>query len=404
VGVTAGGGRISRGDAVELTRALVRVDSRNPSLVASAPGERAAAHLLAGVLESWGFRVELQEAAPGRPNVIGRIGASDGGRTLMFNGHLDVVGVDAMVHAPFDGSERGGRLFGRGASDMKAGVAAMCAAAARAAADGTLGGEVVVAAVVDEEFESLGSRTLVARGVRADAAVVTEPTRLAIMPAHKGFVWLDVTVHGRAAHGSRWDIGVDAIRHAGLLLAELDRLDAEVLPARSHPLLGRPSVHASVIEGGAGMSTYPERCLLRLERRTIPGERVADVVAEIERACACVRARRPIFAADVTVGVTQEPSDVDSGAPIVRALGAALGACGEPARIEGMSAWTDAAILNAAGIPAVCFGPGDIALAHAAEEYVIIEEIERATAVLTTLARAWCGNTAHADVGGAWPT
>jgi acetylornithine deacetylase len=394
--------RIAPGDAVALTRALVRVDSRNPTLVSGAPGEAAVSHLLADVLESWGFRVELQEAVRGRPNVVARVGAANGGRSLMFNGHLDVVGVDGMTHAPFDAEQRDGRVFGRGASDMKAGVAAMCAAAAHAAAAGALSGEIVVTAVVDEEFESLGTRDLVARGVRADAAVVTEPTGLAIMPAHKGFVWLDVTLHGRAAHGSRWDIGIDAIRHAGLLLAEIDRIDAEVLPARGHPLLGRPSVHASLIEGGAGMSTYPERCLLRLERRTIPGERVAEVVHEVESACARVRARRPTFAADIAVSITQSPSDVDTEAPIVRALRAALDACGESTRIEGMSAWTDAAILNDAGIPAVCFGPGDIALAHAAEEYVIIEEIERATAVLTTLAREWCSGTVGENGGEPW--
>jgi acetylornithine deacetylase len=402
VGVADATSRVALGDAVALTRALVRVDSRNPTLVAGAPGEAAIAQLLADVLEAWGFRVELQEAVPGRPNVIARVGAdARGGRSLMFNGHLDVVGVDGMVHAPFDADERDGRLFGRGASDMKAGVAAMCAAAARAAG-GQLAGEIIVAAVVDEEFESLGTRSLVARGVRADAAIVTEPTRLAIMPAHKGFVWLDVALRGRAAHGSRWDIGVDAIRHAGLLLAELDRIDTEVLPARSHPLLGRPSVHASLIEGGAGMSTYPEHCLLRLERRTIPGERVADVVAEVEAACARVRAWRPTFAAELTVGVSQSPSDVEPDAPIVRALEAALRTGGEPVRIEGMSAWTDAAILNDAGIPAICFGPGDIGLAHAAEEYVIIDEIERATAVLTGLARQWCGGTTNGDTVGAW--
>jgi acetylornithine deacetylase len=391
VGVAGIASGVAPGDVAALTRALVRVDSRNPTLVAGAPGEAAVAHLLADVLAAWGFRVEMQDAAPGRPNVVARIGAARGGRSLMFNGHLDVVGVDGMVHPPFDAEERDGRLFGRGASDMKAGVAAMCAAAARAAADDRLAGEIVVAAVVDEEFESLGTRALVAGGVRTDAAVVTEPTRLAIMPAHKGFVWLDVVLRGRAAHGSRWDIGVDAIRHAGLLLAELDRIDTDVLPAREHVLLGRPSVHASLIEGGAGMSTYPERCLLRLERRTIPGERVTDVVAEVEAACARVRARRPTFAAELTVGVTQSPSDVSIGAPIVRALDAALRACGEAVRIDGMSAWTDAAILNDAGIPAVCFGPGDITLAHAAEEYVIIDEIERATAVLASLARQWCG-------------
>jgi acetylornithine deacetylase len=402
VGVTDVATRIPVGDAVALTRALVRVDSRNPTLVDGAPGEDAVARLLAAVLESWGFRVELQDAAPGRPNVIARIGHGRGGRSLMFNGHLDVVGVDGMTHAPFGGEHRDGRIFGRGASDMKAGVAAMCAAAARAAGDGTLTGEITVAGVADEEFESLGTRTLVARGVRADAAIVTEPTRLAIMPAHKGFVWLDVTVRGRAAHGSRWEIGVDAIRHAGLLLAELDRIDSDDLPLRSHPLLGRPSVHASVIEGGSGMSTYPERCLLRLERRTIPGERVADVVSEVEAACARIRARRPTFAAELAVGVTQSPSDVALEAPIVRALDAALRARGEVARVEGMSAWTDAAILNDAGIPAICFGPGDIGLAHAAEEYVIIEEIERATAVLADLARQWCSGTTNEDREPAW--
>lgn len=402
MGVTDATTRIDVGDGVALTRALVRVDSRNPSLVDGAPGESAAAQLLAGVLEAWGFRVELDDAAPGRPNVIARIGRGEGGPSLMFNGHLDVVGVDGMTHAPFEGEDRDGRIFGRGASDMKAGVAAMCAAAARAATDGALAGEIVVTAVVDEEFESLGTRALVARGVRADAAIVTEPTRLAIMPAHKGFVWLDVTLRGRAAHGSRWDIGIDAIRHAGLLLAELDRIDAEVLPTRTHPLLGRPSVHASLIEGGAGMSTYPERCLLRLERRTIPGERVTDVVAEVEAACARVRARRPTFAAELALGVTQSPSDVPVDAPIVGALDAALRGRGESPRVEGMSAWTDAAILNDAGIPAICFGPGDISLAHAAEEYVIIEEIERATAVLTALARQWCGGATNGDSERAW--
>jgi acetylornithine deacetylase len=394
--------RVAVGDAVALTAALVRVDSRNPTLVPGAPGEAAVATALAAILDSWGFQVELQDATPGRPNVIARIGRPAGGRSLLFNGHLDIVGIDGMTHAPFDAEVRDGRLFGRGASDMKAGVASMCAAAARAAADGTLLGEIIVTGVVDEEFESLGTRALVDRGLRADAAIVTEPTRLAIMPAHKGFVWLDVVLRGRAAHGSRWDIGIDAIRHAGLLLSELDRIDTDVLPARNHPLLGRPSVHASIIEGGAGMSTYPERCLLRLERRTIPGEQVADVVAEVEAACARVRARRPTFAAELAVGITQSPSDVAVDAPIVRALDTVLRHRGELPRVEGMSAWTDAAILNDAGIPAICFGPGDITLAHAAEEYVIIEEIERATAVLTDLARHWCGSTASVDGLGAW--
>jgi acetylornithine deacetylase len=273
---------------------------------------------------------------------------------------------------------------------MKGGIAAMCAAAHRAASAG-VPGEIIIAAVADEEYESLGTRALLSRGVRADACVVTEPTRLAIMPAHRGFVWIEVEILGRAAHGSRWDIGVDAIRHAGLLLAELDRLDAEVLPGRTHPLLGRGSLHASLIEGGIGMSTYPDRCLLKLERRTIPGERPEDALEEVRRAGAAIRGRRPTFAADARLLVTQGPSDVAIDAPLVRGLAAAIDACGEASRIEGMSAWTDAALLNDAGIPAVCFGPGDISLAHAAEEYIPLDEIDRAAAILTGFARSWCG-------------
>jgi acetylornithine deacetylase len=197
-------------------------------------------------------------------------------------------------------------------------------------------------------------------------------------------------VHGRAAHGSRWDIGVDAVRLAALVLAELDALDADVLPRRTHPLLGRGSLHASVIRGGVGWSTYPERCEVELERRTIPGESAEDAVAEVRAAVERVRARRPELRADVELCFAAGPSDVAPDAPIVRALAGALAAGGEPVGIEGMSAWTDCAHLNDAGIPAICFGPGDIALAHAAEEYVLVAEIERAADVLARLAAEWC--------------
>ncbi|MEP6991720.1 MAG: ArgE/DapE family deacylase [bacterium] len=376
------------GDARALARALVKIDSRNPALAPGAPGEHACAVFLKEVLHAWGFHTDLRDAAPGRPNLVARIGMARGGRSLMFNGHLDVVGVDGMVHPPFDGSVDADRLYGRGSADMKGGIAAMCAAAWRAAQAGTRG-EIVIAAVADEEYGSLGTRELLARGIRADAAIVAEPTRLAIMPAHRGFVWIEVEVTGRAAHGSRWEIGVDAIRHAGLLLAELDRLDSDVLPRTTHPLLGRASIHASTIEGGIGMSTYPDRCIVRLERRSIPGETSDAVMAEVMGACAAVRARRPAFEAEVRMLVAQQPSDVAIDAPIALELVHALEGKGEQVRIEGMSAWTDAALLNEAGIPAICFGPGDISLAHAAEEYIPLGEIDRATDVLDSLAQRW---------------
>jgi acetylornithine deacetylase len=381
---------VPAGDARALARTLVRIDSRNPGLTPSGAGEAECVALLRHVLDGWGFRTAVYEALPGRPNLIARAGEGSAPRRLMFSGHLDVVGTEGMNHAPFAGEERDGRLYARGAADMKGGVAAMCAAAWRAAQH-SLGGEIVIALTADEEYESIGTRALLERGERVDAAIVGEPTRLQIMPAHRGFVWIEVEVLGRAAHGSRWDVGVDAIRHAGLLLSELDRIDAEELPRREHPLLGRASLHASTIAGGIGMSTYPDRCIVRLERRTLPGERGADVVAEIERACDAVRARRPSFAAEVRLSMTQGPSDVALDAPIVGELTEALRACGEPVRVAGMSAWTDAALLNAAGIPAICFGPGDISLAHAAEEYIPLDEIDRAVSVLDVLARRWCG-------------
>jgi acetylornithine deacetylase len=378
---------VARGDAVGLARTLVHIDSRNPSLVPGAPGEGPVAHALADTLRAWGFAVEVHDAAPNRPNVVARVGPA-GGRTLMFNGHLDVVGTDGMTHPPFAADERDGSLWGRGSSDMKGGVAAMCAAAARAA-EGGLDCEVIIAAVADEEWDSIGTRALIARGIRADAAIVTEPTRLAIAPAHRGFVWSTVTVHGRAAHGSRYDVGVDAIRHAGLLLAELDALESRELSQRTHPLLGHASWHASTIDGGLGMSTYPDRCTVRIERRTLPGETPTQAVEEVSAACARVRARRPSFDAEITLDLSQNPSDVATDAPVVQRLSRALTAAGEPSHVEGLSAWTDAALLNEAGIPAICYGPGDIARAHAAAEWIEVAEIERATRVLTLLAQSW---------------
>ncbi len=381
---------IPRGDALALTRALVEIDSRNPRLVPGGPGERAAAEALAEVLGAWGFKVDLLEPLPGRPNVLARIGGGVGGRSLLLNGHLDTVGVDGMTHEPWRAVERDGRLYGRGSADMKGGIAAMCAAAARAAEDG-LGGEVIIAAVIDEEFESHGTRHLIDCGVTAHAAIVTEPTRLAIAPAHRGFAWVDVVATGRAAHGSRYDIGVDAITGMAHLLAELDAFQRETLAKRTHPLLGHASLHAGVIAGGTGISTYPDRCTVSLERRTLPGERGEEFVSEVEAAIARVRARFPEFAAEVRRGLTQAPNDVPLDHPIVLALSDAARAHGVTPSVEGLSCWTDAALLSAAGIPAVCFGPGDIALAHAAEEYVPVEQVTRATDVLTDVIRAWSG-------------
>jgi acetylornithine deacetylase len=382
---------IRPGDARALTETLVRVDSRNPTLVPGAPGEAGCAHLLAEVLGGWGFRLEWQDVRDGRANLIARIGNGEqGAPTVMFNGHLDVVGTDGMDHPPFAPTIDGDRLYGRGSCDMKAGVAAMCVAAWQAA-QRPLRGEIIVAAVIDEEFESLGTRAMLERGTRADLAIVTEPTRLAICPAHRGFVWLEFQFTGRAAHGSLYNIGIDAIQHAALVLDALDRFQRVILPTRTHPLLGRASLHASTIAGGVGWSTYPEQCTLRVERRTLPGETTASVLREVDAMLAELRDAEPSLSVTVGVDTAQGPSDVSVDAPLVQRLSATCAAVrGSPPAIEGLSAWTDAALLNDAGIPAVCFGPGDISLAHAATEFVPLSEIDAATAVLTAFARDWC--------------
>jgi acetylornithine deacetylase len=381
--------KIARGDAVALARALVEIDSRNPTLAPGAPGESGCALFLAGVLQEWGFEAELLEQVPGRPNVVARIGPG-GTPSLMFAGHLDVVGVEGMTHPPFSADVRDGRLYGRGSADMKGGIAAMCSAAAKAIT-GASRKSIVIAAVVDEEYESLGMRALLASGVRAEAAILTEPTQLAICPAHRGFVWMNVGIRGRAAHGSRYDIGVDAITHAGLLLSELESLERARESGLTHPLLGRGSLHASKISGGTGMSTYPETCELAIERRTLPGESAETALREIGDAMLRVKAKDARFDGSVTLTTAQAPSDVSVDAPVVRHLASALRAEGLASAAEGLSAWTDAALLNEAGIPAVCFGPGDIALAHSAEEWVPLAEIETATRVLARFASAWCG-------------
>lgn len=381
---------ISERDAVGLTQALVRIDSRNPTLALESAGEGEIARGLADLLSRWGFRTELSEAAPGRPNLIARIGPPDS-PALMFAGHLDTVAVEGMSHDPWSADLRIGRIYGRGSCDMKSGVAAMCVAAL--AASEKLGADakrqILIAAVSDEEYESLGMRAVVASGVKAEQAILTEPTRLAICPAHRGFVWAEIEFRGRAAHGSRYDIGVDAIRHAALVLAELDRFESEVLTRRTHPLLGRASLHASTISGGVGMSTYPDRCTLAIERRTLPGEDSAQVMTEIQEACDRVKARDFRLDASVRLLTTQAPSDVDRHSPVVGMIERALVDEQLPVSVEGLSAWTDAAILNEAGIPAICFGPGDIGLAHAAEEYVPVSDIQQATAVLERVALEW---------------
>lgn len=367
-----------------LTSSLCAIDSRNPSLVPGAPAEREVALFLANVLDEWGFAVTTHEVAPQRVNVVARIGPA-GVSPLVLNGHLDVVGTDGMTHAPFAPEVREGDLFARGSTDMKGGIAAMCVAAARAAQRGALPRELVIAAVCDEEFASIGTSALLADGLTATGAIITEPTRLAVVPAHKGFAWLTVTVHGRAAHGSRYDVGIDANRMAARFLSAVDRYDAGLLTTRTHPLLGRASVHAPLVEGGSGWSTYAERCTVKLERRTVPGEQAAQLLAEVQALVDALHADDARFSATVELGGSQPPLETAVTHDLVTSLVSACRMHGLPGDIEGLFCWTDAALFANAGIPAVCFGPGDIARAHSATEWVEVAQLETAADILESV-------------------
>jgi acetylornithine deacetylase/succinyl-diaminopimelate desuccinylase-like protein len=375
-------------ELVELTSRLVTIDSVNPDLVPGGAGEAEAAAFVAGWAGSEGLAAEVLEDTPGRPSVLVRSRADGGGPTLLLCGHLDTVGVDGMTD-PHSPRVEGDRLHGRGAYDMKAGVAAALMACREAARLG-LAGTVVVAAVADEEHASIGVQEAL-RSLSADAAVVTEPTELELVIAHKGFAWLEIEVDGRAAHGSRPHLGMDAIVKAGPLLTGLGRLD-EALRERPHPLLGPGSVHASTIGGGTELSTYPDRCTIGLERRTLPGEDGAAVEDEIAALLDECRGEDPELSARSRTLLVRDPFEIGRDAPIVGAVReASAEVLGSPAPIGGASYWADSAFIAAAGIPTVLFGPTGEG-AHAMEEWVSIPDTVAVARTLVGVARRVCGD------------
>ncbi len=385
---SAGSQNMPSADPVALTRALVREPSVNPILEEGGAGEAGVARLTAGWLSDWGLQAELLEVAPGRFNVVATSRSGTPGRTLLLNGHLDTVGVAEMQGDPFSGMVEEDRLFGRGACDMKAGVATILATAEDLTRGGHAG-TLIVALTADEEHASLGMQAVIASGLEADAAIVCEPTSLAVMPANKGFVWAELVFRGKAAHGSRPDEGRDAIMDAAAFLGALEAFGTELTLRMPHPLLVHGSLHAGTIRGGSAPSVYPEGCILVIERRTLPGEGTETVRGELEGLLDGVERERPGLRVEIRMGLTRPGTEVPESHPVVEGLLGALQAEGEAPAVEGMTAWVDAALLNEVGIPAVCFGPGSIAQAHSADEWVDVEEIRRATRVLTRFSRAF---------------
>jgi acetylornithine deacetylase len=415
-------------DLEDLLTTLVACDSTNPELVAGGAGETTVAELVGTRLAAAGLEVEVWDAAPGRASVLGVLPGSGGGRSLLLCSHLDVVADEPSGFRPH---VHGGRLHGRGASDMKGGLAAAIVAAERLAADGVRPrGDVLVAGVIDEEWLSAGAIDLVARlaarGRRVDAAILPEATGLDLVIEHGGFAWWEVHSAGVEAAGDDPDRGVDAIALLGPVLTGLIELDAE-LATRPAPPYGRPSVHASTIVGGRHLPAYAASCRLGIERCTVPGETTRAARAEIEAILAAATAAEPRFSPTLRVIVEREAIAFDASEPIVGVLAEAasawLGAAPESAtrstygiaraagpsgsgeapgpsgiagaggpravRLRGDVGWMDSGVLVEAGIPCVAFGPtGDGE--HTGDEWVDLASVAACADVLEVAARAFC--------------
>jgi acetylornithine deacetylase/succinyl-diaminopimelate desuccinylase-like protein len=372
--------------AAELLAELVAADSTNPTLVPGGAGEGAVGRLLARRLEAAGLEVDMWDAAPGRPNVVGRLAGTGGGRSLMFCGHTDVVGAAPQAFTPV---VRGGRMHGRGTNDMKGGIAAAVVAAERLAAGPAPAGDVLVACVIDEEWESVGAEALVER-YGADAAVLPEQSDLDVIFAHGGFVWYDVVSTGTEAAGGQAERGVDGIALAGSVLSGVLELDGR-LAARETPEWGRPSIHASTIRGGTSYPTYPGECVIGVERCLMPGESVAESRAEMEQLLADARGADGRFSGAVETVVAREPVVLDRDEPVVRsAIAAVTAVSGAAPVVRSDYGWMDSGILVEAGIPCVVLGPTGDGL-HTADEWVDLASVEACVDIFERMARELCG-------------
>ena len=375
-------------ETLELARNLVRINSVNPKLVPGAPGEQEIAQFVHAFLEGHGIEAEMVEVEPSRPNVVGRLPGGDDGPSLLLCCHMDTVSAEGMEE-PFAARVENGRLYGRGAHDIKGGLAALLAAATQLAEDSQNGGEIIVAAVVDEEYLSSGSEALV-KTVQADAAIVFEPSDLKVLVAHKGFAWFHIETQGRAAHGSQPDEGIDAIAHMGRVLVGLEDLDRKLRGISPHPRLGTPSVHASLIKGGRELSSYPDRCGLDVERRTLPGESGDDAQTELDTLLEQLQQADPRFKAKCQLTFARPPYEISTSHGLPQAVARAIErAIGRGVEFGGLTAWTDSAILAEAAIPSVVFGPGGAGL-HSLVEYAEIQDIYDCRDVLVELAREYC--------------
>ena len=371
--------------AQQLLRELIALPSVNPAFLpgrAELTGEQRVADFLAFTADRAGLELEWQEVFPGRSNLLARLTPAGGKvrRRILLAPHMDTVGVDG--EARFKPVVKAGRLHGRGACDTKGSIATYLASLLELATRGPRPREteIILTALVDEENNQSGSRDLVKRCLKADLAIVGEPTLCKVITAHKGDLWLRLTTHGKSAHGSKPHLGKNAVHAMARVIEELETNYAATLKRRTHPLLGHATVNVGCIAGGKQPNIVPDRCKILIDRRTLPGETDAGVFTEL-------RALLHRLGVDADLTDTKNAPcpalETDPELPLVRQLTR----CAGQRRALGVDYFSDAAVLASGGIPSVLLGPGDIAQAHTADEWVELAHLERLTRLLVKFLR-----------------
>ena len=368
---------------------LTQIDSRNPSLSCDALGEIKCVEYLAKLYDELGISYKIHKLSDKHANIVAKIKGKGSGKTLLFNAHIDTVGTEGMEN-PFSGEIKNGRVYGRGTQDMKGSLAAMISVA-KALIDNKieLAGDLIIAAVADEEYGSIGTMDLV-NNYSADAAIVTEPTNFSLVTAHRGFIWYEIETIGRAAHGSKYDIGVDANMHMGRILAELDKLEKKLHKLKPDPLVGLPSMHASIIKGGTDISTYSAKCTLQVERRTVPGEKEENITKEIQDVISKLSKEDSNLKATVKPFFQRPQFEVSINSEIVKTTATVLNNYFKKScDFAGVSFWTDAALLSEAGIESIILGPTGDGL-HETEEWVDINSVVDLANILLDITNDYC--------------
>lgn len=373
---------------IAVLQELIRIDSVNPDLSPGAAGEGEVASWCEEWLTAHGFEVHRLEQTPGRPSIVGVLRGTGGGRSLMLNAHTDTVGIEGYVGDPFSGELRDGSVYGRGAFDTKGGAAAIMVAAARVAEERPAG-DVIVTLVADEEFASIGTEEVL-REFTADAAIITEPSNLDLVLAHRGFAWFELELTGRSAHSSMPHQGVDAIAHAGRVMRALDELSDELVAGEPHPLVSYGRVQVSMISGGRDAATVPPSCSMTIERRMLPHETPDATEARLRELLERVGRETPDFSYELTRTVARAGFEAQEDWPIVRSLAAnAQRALGREPGKRGEPFWTDAALVLEAGIPCLLVGV-DGGGAHADTEWATVESVEQLTDMIEGTIRDFC--------------